>query len=176
MVEAAQRDAVRGFVRRLLGDDALAEDLTQETFLRARRSAAGHRGEASERTWLSAIALNLVRDHFRAAARVPETTSDAGAIERVASDAPDAEHAVLAGEMSACIGEYLARLPSPQQDVVALHDMAGLKHREIAAHLGISEANSRVLLHRGQAALRDILERHCVLTLGADDIPCERRD
>ena len=77
--------------------------------------------------------------------------------------------------MSSCIGEFVLKLPHPQGDVVALHDAAGLKHPEIASLLGISAANSRVLLHRGRAALREILGQNCVLSLRGDDIPCERR-
>ncbi len=175
MGDTEHREAVRAFVRRLVHDDGIAEDLTQEALLRAHRTAATRRGEAGERTWLMAIALNLVRDHFRAAKRTPEVAADGDAVERVASDAPDAEFAVLQKEMSACIAEFLTHLPAPQQDVVALHDMAGLKHREIAAVLDISEANARVLLHRGRAAFREILERNCSLAINGDAIPCERK-
>ncbi len=171
---AAHRDAVRGFVRSLVKDDALAEDLTQETFLRVQRSGGDYRGEASERSWLCAIALNLVRDHFRAAARIPDSLSDGGALEKMASG-DDAERAMLEAEMSDCIGEFMLQLPRPQYDVLALHEKGGLSHGEIAAVLGISEANSRVLLHRGQAALREILKENCLLSFGGDSIPCERR-
>ncbi len=170
---AEHRGAVVGFLRRLVGDPALAEDLAQETFLRAQRSAASRRGEAGERTWLCAIALNLARDHFRAAGRRPRVTADARAAAEVACDA-DVEKALLEAEMAACIGEYLFRLPRPRRDVVALHDMAGLGHREIGAALGLSEANSRVLLHRGRAALRALLERDCNLSF-REAIPCERK-
>ena len=77
--------------------------------------------------------------------------------------------------MSACIAEHLFRLPEPQRDVVALRDMGGLTHREIAAALGLSEAASRVYLHRGRKVLRALLQRDCIVTLGDDPIPCERR-
>lgn len=180
MAEAAldgmtrHRGAVRGFVLKLVGDQALAEDLVQETFLRAQRTDSGHRGEAGDKSWLCAIALNLVRDHFRAAARRPETTAEPEAVENVATPG-DAELNLLESEMSSCIGEFLARLPRPQYDVVALHDTAGLGHAEIAAQLDISVANSRVVLHRGRQALRGMFEEGCVLAFGEDAFPCERR-
>jgi RNA polymerase sigma-70 factor (ECF subfamily) len=170
---AAHRPVVRGLVLRHVGDEALAEDLTQETYLRAERTTSPHRGEASERSWLCAIALNLVRDHFRARGRSPELTSDAGIIEGVESD-EDSEDALLESEMNTCIGEFVVQLPSPQHEVVALHDMAGLTHPEISAVLEISVANSRVLLHRGRAALREILRQNCVLSFD-DTVPCERK-
>ncbi len=171
---ADHRPAVRGFVGGLVGNDALAEDLTQETFVRAQRSESSRRGESSLKTWLIAIALNLVRDHFRAAGRAPETVSDDGVLKRLDSGA-DIERDLLEKEMSECIAEHLARLPSPTCDVVALHDRAGLSHGEIAKALDISQANSRVLLHRGRLALREILESSCVLSFDDVDIPCERR-
>lgn len=168
------RRAVRDFTRRLVGNDAQAEDLTQETFLRVERSESAFRGQAKERSWLIAIALNLVRDHFRATKRLPDTTTDTEVVEGIAGEGADAETEVLEKEMSSCIGEYLLRLPRPQCQAVALHDLAELTHREIAAQLDISEANARVLLHRGRTAFRKILEDNCVLSLGSDDIPCER--
>jgi RNA polymerase sigma-70 factor (ECF subfamily) len=165
---------VLGFVRRLVRDATLAEDLTQETFLRAQRSEQPDRGEASARSWLCAIALNLVRDHFRTSARRPVTTHDADALDHIPSD-HDLERSAAETEMSNCIGEFVLQLPHPQCEVVALHDAAGLTHPEIAAALGITTANSRVLLHRGRAALRELLKRNCVLSFDGDGMPCERR-
>ncbi len=172
---AEHRDAVRGFVLGLIGDEALAEDLTQETYVRVQRAAGSYRGEANERTWLCAIALNLVRDHFRAVKRVPESSLDTETRHAMINSSEDVELSALKTEMSSCIGAYLTQLPRSQYEVVALHDMAGLTHKEIAAQLDISVANARVLLHRGRAALRKILEEHCVLSLDSDTIPCERR-
>jgi RNA polymerase sigma-70 factor (ECF subfamily) len=171
---AEHRPLVRRFVLRHVGDEALAEDLTQETFVRVERSSSSYRGEASERSWLCAIALNVVRDHFRAAGRLPATTTVVEVLDGVGSD-EDGEHALLESEMAACIGEFLVQLPQAQHDVVALHDMAGLTHPEITSVLGISVANSRVVLHRGRAALREILRRNCVLSFDGDSVPCERK-
>jgi RNA polymerase sigma-70 factor (ECF subfamily) len=171
---AVHRPLVRAFVLRHVGDEALADDLTQETFLRVERSSSSHRGEASERSWLCAIALNLTRDHFRASGRLPTATSAPQALEALDSG-EDGERALLESEMAACVGEFLFQLPRPQHDVLALHDMAGLTHPEIASVLDISVANSRVLLHRGRAALRRILEQNCTLSFDGDTIPCERK-
>jgi RNA polymerase sigma-70 factor (ECF subfamily) len=172
---ATHRQAVRGFVLALVGDEALAEDLTQETYVRVQRAAGSYRGDANERTWLCAIALNLVRDHFRSVKRAPETTLDAETREAIIDGGEDMELGALKKEMSSCIGAYLTQLPRSQYEVMALHDMAGLTHKEIAAQIDISVANARVLLHRGRAALRKMLEEHCILSLDKDAIPCERR-
>ena len=167
------RAPVERFVRRLVGDEALAEDLCQETFLRATRSSSSHRGEARLRSWLCAIALNLVRDHYRALERRPALATDPALLDELPSG-EDLETAVQKAEMAGCIGEYLSALPEPQCQVVALHDMAELTHAEIAELVGISVANSRVVLHRGRARLRELLRRNCILSPG-DTIPCQRR-
>ena len=156
---AEHREAIRRFVLRHVGNESVADDLTQETFLRVQRSSSSYRGDASPRSWLCAIALNVVRDHFRAAGRLGETNPDPTEPEELPSG-EDGERALLESEMSARIGEYMLELPKPQYDVVSLHEMAGLTHPEIASVLDISLANSRVLLHRGRAALREILRRN----------------
>lgn len=140
--------------------------------MRATRSAGAFRGAASPATWLTAITLNLARDHFRAAKRMPPSTSldDVGAMP--APDRPERD--VLQAEMSECILGHVARLPERQREAVLLHHFAGLDHREAAAIMGISEANARVVLHRGFAALRASLGQECILDFG-DDVPCERR-
>jgi RNA polymerase sigma-70 factor (ECF subfamily) len=171
---ASYRESVWGFVLRHVRDEALADDLTQETFLRAQRSIRTYRGEASRRTWLFSIALNVVRDQFRSRQRAPNSTA-LDSVEPQASPDEGGEQAVLESEMASCIGEYLLQLPRLQHDVLALHDMTGLAHAEIARALGISVSNSRVLLHRGRAALRETLDRNCLLSFEADAIPCERK-
>ena len=70
-VWAAHRAKVRGVLVRLVRDEALAEDLVQEALLRATRASESSRGEAAPATWLTAIALNLARDHFRSVKRMP---------------------------------------------------------------------------------------------------------
>lgn len=172
--DAHRRESVRAFVGRLVGDPTLAEDLTQEAFARAHRSRSAFRGEASETSWLCAIALNVVRDHFRAAARLPDLAGDEGVLFTLRDDR-DLEKDLLEREMASCIREYLLRLPDAQRDVVALHDVAGLTHREVGLVFGISEGHSRVLLHRGRSALKALLKDNCVLSFNDDALPCERK-
>jgi RNA polymerase sigma-70 factor (ECF subfamily) len=169
---AAHRETVRGVLLRLVRNEALAEDLVQEALLRASRAAASMRGEAAPTTWLTAIALNCARDHFRAAKRRPTTTALDEADAVPAADEPEFE--VMQAEMSGCILGHLARLPERQREAVLLHHFAGLSHREMAGPLGVTEGNARVILHRGLSALRASLERECHLDFG-DRIPCERR-
>lgn len=170
---AQHRDALVHFIRRMVGDGALAEDLAQESLLRAEQNRASYRGQASPRTWLFAIALNACRDYFRSDARNRERAVDLSAAERLPANV-DLEQTLAQTEMGTCISAYLFQLPERQREVVALHDMGGLDHEEIGRLLGITEPNARVLLHRGRAALRALLEKHCDLAFD-DAIPCEPR-
>jgi RNA polymerase sigma-70 factor (ECF subfamily) len=168
---AAHRGTVRGVLLRLVRDSVLADDLVQEALLRATRTVSSMRGEAAPVTWLTAIALNVARDHFRATRRAPQTAE----LEQAAElpDACDTEGQVMQAEMSACILGHVARLPERQREAVLLHHFGGLGHREIATTLDVSEGNARVILHRGLAALRASLSLECSLNFN-DDIPCER--
>lgn len=175
-VDAESIASYRTFVRRILAkrveDHALADDLSQDVLLRAMRAADAMRGDASPTTWLTAIALNVVRDHFRAARRAPPAAALTQAEQLPAPAQP--EHDLLKIEMSDCILGHVARLPGRQRDAVLMNHFAGFDHCEIGAALGISEANARVILHRGLKTLRTSLTRECNLNFN-DDIPCDRR-
>ena len=140
--------------------------------MRAVRAFPRLRGEASPGTWITAIALNLARDHFRAVRRAPETVEVSDALELAVGAV--AESNVLQAEMSACILGHVARLSPRQRQVVLLRHFGGLDHAEIARQLGVSDGAARVILHRAVAALRRSLTEGCVLDF-RDPIPCERR-
>ena len=168
---AGECEFVRAFVVKLTGDPSLADDLVQETLLRAYKSEEAFKGDASRTTWLCSIALNVMRDHFRTTARLPKQISDSEVLLALRSDKA-LEDDLLQREMASCIRQYVLRLPERQRDVVALHDIAGLTHREVSSALGISQSNSRILLHRGRAALKLLLEENCTLCFD-DSVPCQ---
>jgi RNA polymerase sigma-70 factor (ECF subfamily) len=168
---ADQIEVVRSFVLKLIGDPSVADDLVQETLLRAHKSEATFKGKASRTTWLCAIALNVMRDHFRALARRPTQVSDPQALLGLRTEEV-LEDDLLQDEMDSCIRRYVLRLPERQRDIVALHDIAGLSHREISSALGISQSNSRILLHRDRAALKLLLEENCTFSFD-DSVPCQ---
>lgn len=163
---------MRGILLRVVRDEALADDLVQEALLRAARAGGSLRGDAAPATWLTAVALNLARDHFRAAKRRPQLVPAERAENLPSPDQP--ERSILQAEMSGCILGHVARLPARQREAVLLYHFAGLGHGEIAALWEISEGNARVILHRGMAALRTSLRRECILDFNGD-VPCERK-
>lgn len=167
--------ALRRFVRRLVARPDLAEDIVQETLLRACTAGAAFAGRSQPATWLAAIALNVLRDHYRKPATRNEVEADDTALAALPAPEEDPVLALMMQEMGACIVGYLMELPERQREVLALHDMAGASHGEIAAALGIAEGHARVVLHRARAALRELLSRHCRLDFKGDAVPCSPR-
>jgi RNA polymerase sigma-70 factor (ECF subfamily) len=135
-----------------------AEDVTQETFVRAYRALgtydADRIGHLQLRPWVWTIALNLCRNKARSAARRPE--------DRLFDDRvdPREDTAAMALE-NAGLDEWrqrLAALPGAQRTAVVLHHVVGLSHAEIAASTGRPESTTRSDVRRGLARLRTMIE------------------
>jgi RNA polymerase sigma-70 factor (ECF subfamily) len=140
---------VHGLLRRLLGfDTQLAEDATQETWIRAVEGLDRFRWEAAFPTWLHSIAAHVGRDVIRRRARGREDPWD----ERFDPPAPERR-----------IGEQIdleraiALLPDGYRSVLVLHDVEGEPHESIATLLEISVGTSKSQLHRARRALRTLL-------------------
>ena len=139
---------VYGFVLRLVGGDVHeAEDILQETWLRAARALGRFRWESALSSWISGIALNRVREMARKKKRslvevdgeweMPVAAADAG--KRI-----DLERA-------------LALLPPGFRTVLVLHDVEGYTHQEIGDRLGITDGTSKSQLHGARKAMRRLL-------------------
>lgn len=140
---ARYRDPVYRFLRRVLHDSQAAEDLTQETFLRALNGR--YRANGHERAWIFQIARNLARDHARSAMRRPPLVAF--------EDQPRAGSSILAAEIEAA----LTRVPDEDRDVFLLREIAGLSYAEIAATCGLTPDAVRSRLHRTRLTLRALL-------------------
>ena len=146
---------------------AEAEDLTQETFIRVHRNLPAFRGEASLSTWIYRIATNVSLDHFRrsatrqtkAAISLEETESDREWIVDEASSSP--EQLAAQSDMSACVQGFIRDLPPSYRAVLVLHDLQGLKNREIADVLDCSLSTAKIRLHRARKKLRATLDAGC---------------
>jgi RNA polymerase sigma factor (sigma-70 family) len=147
-----QAQGLFGFLAYRTGDRALAEDLLADTFERALRARRGFdRRKGSEKTWLYAIALNLLRDHARRAA------AEGRAFERAAHGAaplgvPDLE----AVERHDSLTRALAGLSGEEREAVALRYGADLTVPEMARLLGLPLTTVEGRLYR---ALRKLRER-----------------
>ena len=141
---------LRNFLRRLTREDvARADDLAQDTFIKAYRALGDFRGEASFRSWLYRIAYHGFLNDERA--RHAHTEFD----EAVHSPATDG---TARSDDLADIGRALARLTLRQQAVFDLHYRKGMAHGEIAAALDQPLGTVKSDLTRGQARLRELLD------------------
>lgn len=139
-----------GFLARLTGDRAMAEDLVQEVFLRVLRARARYHGDGSFMAWLFRIARNLAAGH-RASRRDTlslEDAGDAGAVEL------DPIGAMDTAEDLARLERALVALAPQHREVLLLRGVEDLSHREVGEVLGCTEGAARVRVHRALTALR----------------------
>jgi RNA polymerase sigma-70 factor (ECF subfamily) len=166
------------YLTRLVGE-ADAEDVTQSVMLKVSEGLAGFRGDSSISTWIYRIATNAAMDKLRVKPAQPvidtEFEFDESAIPP-AAQIPSAETAAIREEMSACIGEFVARLPENYKSVMVLSELEGFKNDEIAAILGITLDTVKIRLHRAREKLRKELEAGCSFSRDSgDELACDRK-
>lgn len=145
-------------LRLLAGRDADAEDVVQETWVRAVRNLGDFRWQSSLRSWLTGIAVNCVRERQREALREEDGRREV--VERVEGDgnprtpsAAESFERVSRAELSRAI----EGLPAGYREVLILHDVEGHTHEVVAGMLGISEGTSKSQLSRARRRLREAL-------------------
>ncbi|HYJ78242.1 MAG TPA: sigma-70 family RNA polymerase sigma factor [Longimicrobiaceae bacterium] len=141
---------VYAVVRRMAGDDTLAEDWAQEAWLRAIRALPAFRGDSQFSTWLHRIAVNSAlhgrRSRERKAGR--ETMMDDGLAAR-----PATGDALLRLRLE----RAMDRLPEGMRRVLVLHDVEGFTHEEIGELLGINPGTCKSQLFKARAKMRGLL-------------------
>jgi RNA polymerase sigma-70 factor, ECF subfamily len=145
---------------------AVAEEVAQEAWLGLLRGVDKFEGRSSLKTWLYRIVVNRARSAgVRERREIPLDLSASGqAVDRFAPDGAWAnppvpwtdqiDERLTAASLSEQIHACLDTLPHNQREVITLRDIDGLSAAETCEVLGITEANQRVLLHRGRARLR----------------------
>ena len=181
----AHRDAISRYIRGMVRDPAAAEDLAQETLLRAHRKLTTLEDPRRLIPWLYRIATNLSHDRFRQASwreqpasydRAPEDTREPSPVDTAVDPAPRLDTVMEQREMSTCVQEYLAGLSDGHRAVMLLHDVEGLTNPEIAAMLGVSLATVKIRLHRARERLRAALAAACAFSTDARGVlGCERK-
>ncbi len=139
---------IHALARRMVGDD-VAEDLTQEVFIRAWRKLASFRGDARFGTWLHRLAVNLLltrRETLRK--REARAVPTEGMLDRLVAPRERSPGAALDLEKA------LRKLPDGARQIFVLYDVEGYGHEEIAEQMGISVGTSKSQLHRARMLLR----------------------
>ncbi len=160
------RKPIIHFMYRMVHNQAVAEELAQEVFLRVYRSRETYRAEARFSTWLYRIATNLgvnhARDtrHERTASTVylDEPDSDTGTTPDVADMTPSAEANLLRRERMNAIRQHVMALPERQKTAVIMHKYEGLDYKQIGDVLKLSESATKSLLFRAYQTLREKLK------------------
>lgn len=160
------RKPIISFMYRMTRNQAVAEELAQEVFLRVYRSRQTYRAEARFSTWLYRIATNLgvnqARDtrHERSASTVylDETDAETGTTPDVADSTPDTEVRMLRDERLSAIREHVMALPERQRMAVLMHKYEGMDYHQIGEVLKLSESATKSLLFRAYQTLREKLK------------------
>ncbi len=132
---------------RMTGDCGLAEDCTQETFVKAWRKLASFRGQSAIGTWLHRIAVNEVLTLQRRAGR------EVRYLEAVGSDVPAVRTGEQVGE-TLDIESAILKLPEGARNVFVLCGIHGYQHAEAAEFLGLAPGTCKAQLHRARRLLK----------------------
>jgi RNA polymerase sigma-70 factor (ECF subfamily) len=159
---------VWNFLRRSVGDAALAEDLLQEVFLRVIRAHAEWKGEAKFTTWIYAIARNLCIDHARRAVHrdarsldAPTRANDEASEtlhDRIADVGRDAEGLTSDAQVRVRVDEAVAALPPDQREVFLLREVMDMPFAEIASVVGAPEPTVKSRMRYALERLREALD------------------
>jgi RNA polymerase sigma-70 factor (ECF subfamily) len=154
------------FLFRMVRNQAIAEELAQEVFLRVYRSRESYRAEAKFTTWLYRIATNLAVNHARDTRheRSAQTIyldapdEESGTTPDVADDEMSVEQRMMRDERMAAIRTHVMALPERQRMAVLMHKYQGMDYRQIGEVLKLSESATKSLLFRAYQTLREKLK------------------
>ena len=153
----ATRKPLQAYLWRVSGNEALAEDLLQESYLRFLHKPPASGEPGPRRAYLFTLALRLLQDHWRRESprrwlRLPWKDDDA----EPEPPSPDpGPHRFTLGRQEVALG--FEALPPRSRNLLWLAYVEGLDHRELARALGVTEGSVRVLLHRARARMASVL-------------------
>ena len=143
---------VHALCLRMAGNAALAEELTQDVFVRAWQKLAMFRGESAFATWLTRLTVNVVLSERRARRTRDAHLTLAGDLEAFAGAAPAARPGTALD-----LERAIMTLPPQARHVFVLHDIEGWGHAEIARRTGLAVGTCKAHLHRARTLLREVL-------------------
>lgn len=147
---------LRGFIRRRASDDAVAEDILQEVFLKMHAGLPSLKSVTKLQSWLYQIARNAVIDQYRSkhpSVAIPESLTQ--------PESDPGEKAVE--ELSECLQPMIRQLPDRYRDAIILSELKGLTQREVAELQGISVSGAKSRVQRGRALLKEMITDCCRL-------------
>ncbi|MBI4522199.1 MAG: RNA polymerase sigma factor [Deltaproteobacteria bacterium] len=163
------------YLRRLVGDQAVADDLLQETLIRIAQGLGSFSGRAAVKTWAFSIATHVATDYFRKPDRRHriEDMSEA-------ADLPDTgrgvDQRIIVDEMNTCVRQVIESLPPDYRAALVLHDLEDLTAEQTAEICGCSLATVKIRIHRARDRLRKALQQQCEFYRDPDSVlRCDRK-
>ena len=150
----AHVDRVYRLAYRMCGEDDMARDMTQETFIRVHQRLGQFRGDSAFSTWLHAIAVSVTLNGLRKAKRIQGREEALDDVAPIAATAP----ARAEPDLRERLGAAIAALPEIYRSVFVMHDLEGYNHMEIATALEVAEGTSKARLSRARSRLREALD------------------
>ena len=147
-------DRVYALCLRLAADPGLAEELTQDVFVRAWEKLKTFKGESAFSTWLHRLAVNVVLSEKRARGRREKRVFTSGELEDLERPGMNPTPAARMD-----LEQAIASLPPGARAVFVLHDIEGYQHEEIAEMSGMASGTSKAQLFRARRLLREMLDR-----------------
>lgn len=164
--------SLSGFLRRMLGNRADAEDVFQETLMRIAVALPGLERRTAFKSWAFRIASNAAIDHIRKHKRASLIEFSE---EDRPTDAADDDYLVL-DEMNTCVRDVIDGLPPIHRAAIVLFYLEGKSVLETAEILEISPGAAKVRIHRARARLKEALDNECALYSTPDGVTrCDRK-
>lgn len=156
-VERIWRDyhaALRGFIRARVRDDAVADDILQDVFVRIQSGIGGLREPGKLKSWIYRITRNAVVDHHRASKGLASLPHWLAAAEQDAEDR-------ARQDIEDCLMPLIRRLPDKYREAVTLSEIDGLTQKQVAERLGLSLSGAKSRVQRGRAMIKEMLQACC---------------
>jgi RNA polymerase sigma-70 factor (ECF subfamily) len=150
---------VRKFILASVRDESVADDLTQETFIKIQGNLDTLRDRSKISSWVFQIAYHLCQDHFRGLKNYSTHEEIHEGLVNI-QETP-VQKKMEQDEMSQCVQDQLNLLPEAMRSILILADIMDFTHREIADILGLSVENVKVRVHRARKRLKAILKEKC---------------
>lgn len=158
---------LRAFILKRVNNDAEADDILQDVFLRVHRRLDQLQDPDRLLSWIFQITRHVIIDHYRSSGRRRESSvglaSDMGEV--TASDSLETVPNEVRTELSGCLRPMLEKLPLKYREAVNLVELEGLTNKEAASRLGISVAGMKSRVLRGRLHLKKMLDDCCLIEL-----------
>lgn len=171
------------YLNHILNDKELAEDFTQDVFIRVNEGLNSFEGRSNLSTWVYKIATNITNDYFKSAA------FQKGIKQRLIGNYPDdnsedrniwtgdkselSDKVLEKREMNSCIKRYVQDISENYRTVFVLSEYEGMKNKEIADILGLSLDTVKIRIYRARTQLKKKMEKGCKISYEGDGISCD---